>query len=79
MFTYLKTNQYIGLVNNIFQHEESDQKTITQLAYLLLIEIVRVFNSAKVNAAEVGYDLVKPTQYINRMLSVSNYPLLYYY
>lgn len=71
MIVYLKTTQYIGLLNNIFQHEETDQKTITQLAYLLLIEVVRVFNSSKINVLDVGYDVMKPTQYLNRLLSVT--------
>ncbi len=45
---YFKTNSaYVGLINSLILSEEVDQKLLTQLGLLILIEILRYFNPLK--------------------------------
>ncbi len=45
---YLRMNSpYVGMINNIFENEEIENKLITQLGYLILIEVVKHLNSYK--------------------------------
>ena len=79
MIIYFKINSpFIGLINNVILNEEIEQKLLTQLGLLILLEIVRYFNSNKVygflifrNALDFGYELVKATNYVNKLLTVS--------
>jgi hypothetical protein len=49
---YLRMNSpYVGLINNIFENDEMENKLITQLGYLILIEIVKHLNSFKMSLA----------------------------
>ena len=45
---YFKTNSpYVSLINNIFENEELDNKILTQLGYLLLMELIKYHNTIK--------------------------------
>jgi hypothetical protein len=45
---YLRMNSpYVGMINNIFENEEVENKLILQLGYLILIEVVKHLNSFK--------------------------------
>jgi len=45
---YFKTNSaYVGLINSLILSEDLDQKLLTQLGLLILIEILRYFNPLK--------------------------------
>ncbi len=62
----------VNLVNNIFNREDQEQKPTIHLAYLVLIESVRILNMFKFNPTDQGFDISKPTSYITRVLSVRN-------
>jgi hypothetical protein len=48
MIVYFKSNSpFVSLINNIFENDEADNKSIYQLGLLLLIEIVRYLNLSK--------------------------------
>lgn len=48
MIIYFKSNSpYVGLINSLILCEEIDQKILTQLGILILIEIVRYMNLVK--------------------------------
>ena len=45
---YFKTNSaYVGLINSLILSDDVDQKLLTQLGFLILIEILRYFNPLK--------------------------------
>ena len=49
MVIYFKNSSpYIGLINNLVIADDVDQKLLTQLGLLILIELVKYFNSVKV-------------------------------
>ena len=71
MLSYINTKgSYINLINNIFKNEDQEQKSIIHEAYLVLIEIVKILNSCNISAIEVGYEISKPANYINNVLSL---------
>ncbi len=48
MVIYFKINSpFVGLINNVILSEEIEQKLLNQLGLLILIEIVKYFNSNK--------------------------------
>lgn len=72
MLPYIKQKgSYAGLLNSVFNHEDTEQKPIVQISYLLLIEIVRIFNANKINPLDMGYEIIKPTNLINKQTTVS--------
>lgn len=49
MTIYFKNSSpYIGLINNLILADDIDQKLLTQLGILILMEVVKYFNSIKV-------------------------------
>lgn len=48
MIIYFKANSpYVGLINSLILSDDVDQKLLTQLGYLILIEILKYFNPLK--------------------------------
>lgn len=72
MLPNIKTKgSLVSLINNIFIREDQEQKPIIHVAYLVLIEIVKILNMFKINVIDQGFDIIKPASYITRVLSVS--------
>lgn len=66
------------MMNSIFSIDDQDQKILIQLGLMIMTEIIKFFNLAKKyiplinfrNINDIGIDISKMTNYVNRLLSV---------
>lgn len=64
----LLTNKgnYFSMINSIIKNDDSKQIGILQIAHLILIEVIKIFNKNNMSTIDIGYDLVKPISYISK-------------
>ena len=71
-------------MNSIFSIDDQDQKILIQLCLMIMTEIIKFFNLTKKycfflnirNINDIGIDISKMTNYVNRLLSVHNYLII---